>query len=152
DADRSAFLSLVARKFFTVTVGAVRALDGDHLVLGVRFVAALTPREVAAAAGEQLDVVSVNHYEFVTDPQNVFRPDVLGFVDLSQGGFLEAFSRATGRPILGGEFGFRARDSGLPNTWPPTYPTLATQKERADRFEAYARRALGSPWMVGYHW
>mgnify|MGYP003340872377 CR=1 FL=1 len=40
-------------------------------------------------------------------------------------------AEATGRPILITEFGFRAADSGLPNTWPPFYPTLATQADLA---------------------
>lgn len=152
DADRSAAIHAVARRFFAVTTGAIRAVDPNHLVLGVRFVAGLVPVEVAQEAGAFLDVVSVNAYEFVVNVQGVFRPDVFGFVDIGEGGFLEALYRATGRPLLVTEFSFRAADAGLPNSWPPQYPTLPTQAARADRFEAYARRCLGSPWITGYHW
>ena len=151
-ADRSAFLELVARRFFSVTVEAIRARDPHHLVLGTRFVAALTPVEVAVVAGEYLDVVSVNAYEFGIDPTFVFDPVRFGYVETRGGAFLEGYHALSGRPVLVSEFGFRAADSGLPNSWPPIYPTLADQHERADRFQAYAERALASPFVVGYHW
>ncbi len=150
--DRSAFISLAADQFFQVTAGAIRAADPHHLVLGVRFVAAFVPLEVAAAAGKYCDVVSANDYEFVTDPQSAMPAGEYGFVDLSAGPCLEGLYEATKKPILISEFGWRAKDSGLPNTYPPIYPTLATQSDRADRFEKFARACLGSPWMVGYHW
>ena len=151
-ADRSAFIRAAADRFFSVTSGAIRARDANHLVLGVRFVASLTPREVAEASAAFLDVVSVNSYEYTIDPQTIFAPDRLNLLDLGAGAFLEVFARATDRPILVSEFGFRAKDSGLPNSWPPFYPTLATQAERADRFAAYAARCHAAPWIVGYHW
>ena len=40
-----------------------------------------------------------------------------------------------GKPILVTEWGYRADDAGLPNSWPPVYPTLADQDERADAYE-----------------
>lgn len=151
-ADRSAFLTALAERFFSVTVGAIRARDPAHLVLGTRFVATLTPLEVAAVAGAWLDVVSVNAYEFSIDPTFVFDPARFGYVETRTASWLEAHHAATGRPLLVSEFGFRAADSGLPNSWPPVYPTLAHQRERADRFAAYAERVLAAPYFVGYHW
>jgi agarase len=68
------------------------------------------------------------------------------------GDLLAAYAEATGLPILITEFSFRALDSGLPNSYPPIYPKLATQTQRADRFEAYAREAYARPWIVGHHW
>ncbi len=135
-----------------MTTGAIRADDPHHLVMGVRFVSWLIPVEVAQVAGEFLDVVSVNHYELSLDAQAIFDPTRDDLVDLSTGGMLEPVYDIARRPILITEFGFRAADSGLPNTVPPFYPTLATQAERADRFEAYARRCQAAPWIVGYHW
>lgn len=151
-ADRSVFLSMLAERFFEVTVAAIRRFDRNHMILGVRFVAGLVPIEVAKVAGRWLDVVSVNAYEFTLDVQEVWKPHEYGFVDLSEGDYLEALHLATGRPLLISEFGFRAADSGMPNSWPPQYPTLATQAERADRYEAFAKRALAMPWIVGMHW
>lgn len=150
--DRDAFLARLGERFFSVTVSAIRAVDPNHLILGVRFVAGLVPVEIAKAAGRWLDVVSVNAYEFALEIHEVWRPGEFGFVDLSEGEYLEALHQVTGRPLLISEFGFRAADSGMPNSWPPQYPTLDTQAERADRYEAYAKRALASPWIVGMHW
>ena len=59
------FLSMAADKYFAVTVGAVRDLDANHLVLGNREVAVLTPRPVYEAAASRVDVVSVNNYVFI---------------------------------------------------------------------------------------
>lgn len=149
--DRTAFHRALARRFFEITTGAIRRRDPNHLVLGVRFVASLTPREIAQEAGRFLDVVSVNANEFALDLASAFDPDRNNFVR-AEGGFLQGFNEASGRPVLVTEFGFRAADSGVPNTWPPFYPTLATQAERADRFEAYARRCFAAPWVIGHHW
>ncbi len=151
-ADRSAFVLAAARRFFQVTTGAVRADDPNHLVLGVRFIAVFAPREVAEAAGEYCDVVSVNDYELIVPQSSLYPPGEWGLVDVSAGPCLEDFWRAGGKPVLVSEFGWRAADSGLPNNWPPIYPTLATQADRADRFEAFAKSCLASPWIVGYHW
>jgi hypothetical protein len=151
-ADRSAFLTSVAHRFFSTTVGAIRAADPNHLVLGVRFVSVMTPREVARVSGKYLDVVSVNNYEFSIDPTAVFDPERFRFVRVDTELALQEYFEVSGRPLLITEFGFRAADSGLPNSWPPIYPTLETQLERADRLEAYAERVFEAPYLIGYHW
>ncbi|MBN2292959.1 MAG: hypothetical protein JXM70_11070, partial [Pirellulales bacterium] len=46
----------------------------------------------------------------------------------------------------------RAADAGLPNSWPPIYPTLATQADRADAYEKRFRKMLSKHWIVGQHW
>ncbi len=63
-----------------------------------------------------------------------------------------AIERIVGRPIMVGEYGFRAADSGLPDTWPPLFPTYATQHERAAAYAHYARRLYRTPWVVGDDW
>ncbi len=151
-ADRSAFITLASRRFFSVTSGAIRAADPNHLVLGVRFVAAFVPVEAAAAAGAFCDVITVNDYEFVIDPQTIYPPDQYGMVLRNTPRALEDFYVVSGRPVMVTEFGYRAVDSGLPNTWPPVYPTFATQSDRADQFSAFADGLLSAPWVVGYHW
>lgn len=151
-ADRSAFLSALARRFFSITTAAIRAHDGAHLILGARFVGPLTPLEVATVAGEYLDVVSVNAYEYSVAPADILPAAELGFVDTDTALWLQGFHAAAGKPLLVTEFGFRARDSGLRNSFPPLYPTLADQAERADRLAAYAGRCSAAPFIVGYHW
>ena len=48
------------------------------------------------------------------------------------------------------EFGFRARDSGLPNT-KGTGPLLMTQTQRAAAYRRYIETLVGLPFVVGYH-
>jgi hypothetical protein len=65
---------------------------------------------------------------------------------------LDTMHRLSDRPILIGEFSYRAADAGLPNTLPPFFPTLATQAERAQATGTYLRRVLARPYVVGAHW
>ncbi len=145
----SAFLSMAAEHYFSTAVGAVRAADPNHLVLGNREVSVLTRSEVYLAAADQLDVIAINNYVFIDGIAE-------GALDLSGGldpacGF-EALAEIVHLPVLVSEFGFRAADSGLPNSWPFFYPTYDTQTERAQAFEDYATLHQSRPWMVGYHW
>jgi len=148
--DASGFLSALASRYFEVTTTAVRAVDPNHLLLGVRAVSVLTPPEVPPAAAPWLDVFSVNNYVFIPGLAFVIE-DQFG-VQMAADDMLTAYAEATGLPLLLTEFSFRALDSGLPNSYPPIYPKLATQAERADRFEAYVRDAYARPWIVGHHW
>ena len=150
--DREAFLRAVAERYFSVTTAAVRAVDPNHLLLGTRAVSVLMPKVVVEEAGRFVDVLSVNAYVYELDPATVWPPARYGFLPVEQDGFLRAFHLASGRPVLVSEFGFRAKDSGLPNAWPPVYPVLATQEERAARYQEYARRCFAAPWVVGFHW
>jgi hypothetical protein len=54
---------------------------------------------------------------------------------------LDTMQRIAGKPILIGEFSYRAADAGLPNTLPPFFPTLPTQVERAQRSAPICARA-----------
>ena len=130
--DCDAFSGLAADRYFAAVGEALRAADPNHLYLGCRF-AIVPPPPVLAAAGRGVDVVSMNCY----DPRG-------------PGYFLDAYA-ATGRPVLIGEFAFRARDSGLPNTH-GAGPLVDTQEERAEKFAWYVRIGLGRPNFVGYHW
>lgn len=149
-ADDSAFLSALAIRFFQVTTAAGRAAAPNHLNLGVRFVGVLTPAEVVAACGTTgVDVCSVNYYRLTQLVHDITR-ETAGALEPKP--FLENYFAANGRPIIISEFGFRAADSGLPNTWPPIYPTLDTQQERAEGLAEYALHSYESRFIVGYHW
>jgi len=151
EGDRSAFRAMAAERYFDVACEAVRRHDPDHMILGVRFVSHLMPAEVVRASASCLDVVSVNHYELDED----LRPVIEALGDfVSADGWLREFHELSGRPLLVSEFSFRAADSGLPNTRPPSpvIPVLESQGDRADGFEDYATRCQLAPYMVGYHW
>ena len=149
EADVSEFLLDLASRFFSRTSQAIREVDSNHLNLGVRFVSQLTPSEVIAAAGPWVDVLSVNFYE--VEPI-VFDSALILSGSVDPRPWLAIYHDLSRRPVLIGEFGFRAADSGLPNTWPPIYPTLDTQEERADGLERYALNVFNRDYVVGYHW
>lgn len=153
-ADRRAFDAFVARRFHQVTFDALRAASPGVLVLGSRLLILSTRPEVLAAIAPFVDVLTVNYYEIApsvlavapTYPADYGIPFAHLFDDL------DAMYRIAGKPILIGEFSYRAADSGLPNTLPPFFPTLATQAERAQATGTYFRRVLARPYLVGAHW
>jgi regulation of enolase protein 1 (concanavalin A-like superfamily) len=130
-ADCEAFLEQLAERYFRITRDVLRAAAPNQLNFGCRF-AYVPPEVVRQIAARYLDVVSFNCYQ--TDPQaTVRRYAVLG------------------RPLIIGEFTFRAADVGLPNTR-GAGPKVANQAERAAAFERYVRTLLADPQVVGYHW
>jgi len=132
-AAEQAFLRHVAETYFRTCADAIRAHDPNHLILGCRF-AGYAPAEVYQAMAEWVDAVSFNNYDV--------RPPVA---------VLEAIHRQVGKPVLLTEFGFKAADSGLPNTRGAGSP-VATQQDRASCFETYVTELLKLPFAVGFHW
>ncbi len=143
------FLSLAADRYFSVTATAVREVDPNHLLLGNREVSVMTPAEVYEAAGQWLDVVSINDYVFTEGIAEVALT-LSGGLDPADG--FAAQHALAGRPMLITEFGFRADDSGLPNSWPPQYPTYETQAERGVAYTSYVETYRAVPWVLGWHW
>ncbi|MEM2945787.1 MAG: beta-galactosidase [Thermoproteota archaeon] len=133
DSDRLGFLELVSKRYFKVCHDAIRKHDPNHLILGCRF-AFRPPDEVLKGCVGHVDVVSVNNYGWEPPLED-----------------LRAINRLTGLPVMITEFSFKARDSGLPNTRGAGTP-LATQGDRAERFENYVVKILSEPYVVGYHW
>lgn len=145
----SEFLTQAADRYYSVTSAAIRKHDPNHLILGSREVSIFAPIEVYRAAAPHVDVISINNYVFL----DIVRDTVLAISGAPNPdhGFAELHEEIDA-PILIGEFGFRAEDSGLPNSWPPIYPTLKTQEERAAAYVQYAEIHQPVPWIVGYHW
>jgi hypothetical protein len=130
-SDAAQFLEILASRYFEVCERAIHSADPNHLYLGARF--AGLPPEAALHGARHADVVSINVYNF--DP----RPAV------------QAVFKATGRPIIVGEFAFRAENSGLPNTR-GAGPKVPDQAARAKAYADYVTRLEGLPEAVGYHW
>lgn len=151
DADRAAWTYHYARRYFEVTTEAVRAVDPNHLLLGVRWIGQMTPRAVVEASAGLIDVASVNPYTLVDGLEEILQGQTPSFVRSGEA-LRHVHEASGGLPVLISEFGFRARDSGLPNTLPPIQLTLDTQTERAAAFTEYAHRYLRAPWMVGLQW
>ena len=130
-ADAAAFLEDVATRYFQVSERAIRHADPNHLYLGARF--AGKPPEGVLRGARHADVVSINVYD--RDPRPV----------------IQAVYKITRRPVLVGEFAFRAEDSGLPNTR-GAGPKVPNQAARAKAYADYATRLESLPEAVGYHW
>ena len=131
-ADCYTFAGEMAEEYFRITTEAIKQADPHHLLLGCRF-AIPPPPPVVYAAAKYLDVVSFNCY--MVDPVKT----------------VAYYAKNSGRPLLIGEFGFRAKDSGLPNT-KGAGPLVDNEQERASAFELYVRSALSNPNLIGYHW
>lgn len=130
-ADCDEFVGMLAERYFRITSEAIKAADPNHMVFGARF-AYVPPKPVIAASVKYLEVVSFNCYN--TDPRGV----------------IQSYS-VFGKPLIIGEFSFRGKDSGLPNT-KGAGPVVATQKDRTEAFTKYVTWALSQPNLVGYHW
>jgi agarase len=155
-ADRIAFRAHVADRYFRVAHDALRAVAGDVLILGARFIAHGTGADTAQAAGPWVDVLSANAYEWSPAWRQIAANGAIQWDLIPPGDEvlddLDVMYAAAGKPILITEFSYRAADAGLPNSYPPVYPVLPDQTARADAYEAYLRRALARPWIVGAHW
>ncbi len=147
---RDAWAGEVAERFFAVTDQALTAADPNHLNLGARFLGQLILPEVLDAAARHVDVVSINWYEV--------KPEIEEFVAglgphfLPTADTLAAHGARAGKPLLISEFGWRAMDSGLPNTWPPLQVVVDTQQDRAARYRNFGRCLANAGYVVGAHW
>ncbi len=136
-ADANAWAGVVAERYFSVAVKALRAVDPNHLILGIRF-AGETPWEVVDACGKYCDVVSVNAYNKSGNVDQVLLNNVYA---------------KTKRPILITEYSFTAKEnqSGDPNTQGADV-LVPTQADRAEHLDRFVHQALNLPYLVGLHW
>lgn len=150
EATRAAWVGEVARRYFTVTSAAIEAADPNHLNLGPRMMAQVTGTPVLDAAAASIDVASFNDYALIPELGGPLAHADPTYLPVDNG--LAAQAERLGKPIIVSEWSFRAADSGLPNTWPPLFPTLPTQAHRAAAYESYASSLRGNPAVVGQHW
>ena len=125
----NAFSEVMIREFIRVPSEAIRAIDPNHLNLGIRY-AWLSSKELAAGA-EYTDVFSFNCYSM--DPTSA----------------IENFSKLVGKPVMIGEFHFGALDRGLDATG---IRGVTTQKERGRAYRYYMQRAAAHPMCLGAHY
>jgi hypothetical protein len=154
-AARRAFAGVVAQRYYHTVHDALRAVSPDLLILGSRLLAYHSAPAVLTAAAPFVDVLSVNQYEAAPGGLDLLRAGAAASGYILSGDLfadLDEFYRLTQKPLLITEFGYRAADAGLPNTYPPTFPTLATQADRAAAYEGYMRHVLQRPYLVGAHW
>ena len=152
--DRLAFLQLIADTYFQTTNAAVKAVTPNQLNLCAR-IASVAAKPVWEAAGQTCDVISINDYYIPSQP----------LTDMVLGGPAEerwlnwstwAFSTNGPKPFWLTEFGLRADDSGLPNTFGAGF-VGKTQQERLNYYSDQIHWLLdrstdGTAYATGWHW
>ncbi len=152
--DIKAFNRFFAQEYFNFTTSLIRKNDPNHLILGVRFHAWGTPQEVIEECGKYCDVISVNYYRFNKyipyELTKYFQCFVSGTVPLDN--WMKRYYELSGeKPIIIGEFGYAARDSGQDKPMGAAL-LLQTQRQRANYFTWYVKKCLDVPYIIGYHW
>ncbi len=134
--DREAFLAFAVDTYFSIVTSAIRKHDPNHLILGSRFHGrVLKVPALFEAAGQYLDVVSVNYYRAWT-------PDIK---------LLNSWENGSKKPILITEWYAKAEDSGLGNTSGAGWLVKA-QADRAAFYQNFTLSLLESRVCVGWHW
>jgi hypothetical protein len=123
----------VAATYYRRYAAMVRALDPDHLILGIRH-RGVPDVEFFRATAPYFDVNSINDYNRLGD----LRP---AYAELYQ---------ATGKPLMITEFSF----SGFqhPGHKSLLFVDVYTQENRGIGYRKYVRQAGRAPFMVGMHW
>ncbi len=133
------FLGLMAERYYSLVREIIHTYDPRGLVLGDRYQSFYYP-EVARASGTAVDVVSMNlnaAWNDGTFPRF----------------YLDTLHALSGKPVIVSEFYMAAQQnrSGNKNDV-STFPTVTTQKERADGFCNTINALAGIPYVVGADW
>lgn len=123
------FSRLMVERYVALPSLACRAVDPDHLNLGMRWAWISSPEVIAG--WEHFDVFSINCYAM--DPTAMLDQVAALGVD---------------RPMVIGEFHFGALDAGLSATG---LKGVTSQEERGKAYLQYAQRAAAHPLGVGCH-
>ena len=152
--DRDAWAGFVADHFADVTSTAIRTLDPNHLVMGLRFISWLTPASVVRATAPYFDVMSVNHYMVWPAFQQLDEQVHEAFRFVAPAPMLEEYYDVGGKPVLISEWGFRGLDAVPPSTFPPNwlFMTAQNQTQRTQWSQSYVQQCLDESYCVGQHW
>jgi agarase len=123
----------VATTYYRRYATIIRALDPDHLILGIRY-RGVPERDLCVALSPYFDVNSINDY--------------------NRHGHLKAayaeLYEATGKPLMITEFSF----SGFPQPGrlSDLFVEVYSQENRGLGYRKYVQQAAQAPFMVGMHW
>ncbi|MCL6601004.1 MAG: hypothetical protein K6T81_20050 [Alicyclobacillus macrosporangiidus] len=143
-----AALRFITEQYFKTANEVIRKYDPNHLILGTRFLAPLTPRSVLEACKDYVDVVSVNHFELLFR-MHALMPYTMGTTNT--GDFLAEFHRITKKPLLITEFGYRVKRKHKVRYLPAGFPTFRTDRQRGQRAFRYIKKAVAADYVVGWH-
>ena len=133
------FLGLMAERYYSLVRQIIRTYDTRGLVLGDRYQSFYYP-EVARAAGQSVDVVSMNlnaAWNDGTFPRF----------------YLDTLHALAGKPVYVSEFYMTAQENGSGDqNDSSTFPVVTTQAERAAGFRHTLEALLRTPYVVGADW
>ncbi|MDH7599036.1 MAG: hypothetical protein QHH07_05300 [Sedimentisphaerales bacterium] len=125
---RRAFVHQMFKRYLDTMIDQIKHEDPNHLILGIRFGG--SPDQEVLQMARSFDVCSINVYEYEPTSQ------------------IESVYRATGRPVLIGEFHIGVPANGLA----AGLVQAADQAERAKGYRYYVELAAALPAFVGAHW
>jgi hypothetical protein len=129
-SDLADFSSIMVEKYFGTLSAACRAVDPNHLNLGIRY--HTVPPKWALDGMRSFDVFSINCYRAQVPAVE-----------------LQAIHDLLNMPTMVGEWHMGALDVGLPATG--VGPRVTTQAERAQAYRYYLETAAQIPHCVGVH-
>jgi len=136
DAERDAFRGFVYDRYFKLTTAAIRKHDPNHLCLGPRMHGPFQKSQaIFKAAGQYVDVLSVNVYNYWTPPADL----------------MTMWTTQSGKPFIVTEWYTKGEDSGFPNTSGAGW-NVPTQKDRGWFYQNFTIALLESKNCVGWHW
>jgi agarase len=132
--DNRAFLMIIYDQYYTVTCGAVRQFDPNHLILGDPINANTPPPdEIISLVAKHTDIISYQYYGAYDEYSYL----------------LDRWSELTGMPIFNTDSNFAVPYEEMPN---PVGPHCPDQETRARLFMDFATRAFSRPDFIGWHW
>lgn len=153
-ADKNAFLSVIASTYFSVTNSAIKSVDPNHLNLCARF-ASYAPDQVVEAAARYCDVISVNDYFALSNPESngLLGDPVRRWYNMLTSSTMD---NPDGKPFLQSEFSIRGDDAGLPDSRGAGL-TVNGQSDRVQYYRDDIAQLLGMKvngisFFAGFHW
>lgn len=143
------FLRLIARRYFEVTIAALKAVDPNHAVLGCRFAGANTMCDVVwEEAGRACDAVSVNWYPTAEPETNYVRANWRHHAPSWEERMAELVA-LTRKPLIISEWAYRGGDTGHKNS-KGAGQRCPTQTMRAQCSALFASKMIGHYAVIGY--
>lgn len=133
----TAWLSRLAGDYFQKTTELIRAVDPNHLILGVRF-RGFAPREVVRASRDWVDAQSLNYYvsDALLDPE-MFR----------------MIHDESNEPIIISEFSFHSLDGRSGDRDTAGFAAqVPDQQARAEGYHLFTTRLARVPYIIGADW
>lgn len=154
-ADRNDFIERIADAYFSAASAALKARDPNHLNLCARF-ASIAPPGAIRQAAHYCDVVTFNDYYLRSDPISNMALGGLPEERWAQHASLIWQGAGGPKPVILTEWGIRAKDTGLPNSFGAGY-VVNGQADRAQFYHQVLtwlleREHEGVNFFVGAHW